>query len=267
MSTPLVVDPGQLLVFLFVLARVGGLVCTAPALATRSAPKHVRILLAIAVAMLIAPLYWETPTSGPGNWLDVVVPLCREVVLGAVLGLALAALIAGIQGAGRIIGQMSGLSVAEAVDAELEASGPVFGRLYGLIATTVFLLIGGHRQLLAALLETFRWMPPGRVAFSSGLVGTLSEVVGQSFLLALRTAAPVVLALLVSTLVLAFIGRALAQGNVFSLGLGLNSMLAVAALAISLGAAVWVLQDQVDATIAAVGSALQENSGGIGVSP
>jgi flagellar biosynthetic protein FliR len=253
----------QLLVFGFVLARVGGLVFVAPALAARSAPSHVRVLLTLAVAMLVAPVYWATPSSWPGNWLEVAVPLCREVVLGLLMGLALAAVIGGIQAAGHVVGQMSGMSVAEAADAELEASGPVFGRLYGLMATAVFLVIGGHRQSLAALLDTFRWMPPGRVGFSEGLVSTLSEVAGQSLLLALRVAAPVLLALIVTTLVLAFIGRALPQLSVFSLGLGLNSIVVVAMLAVSLGAAVWVLQDQINGAIAAVGSAISNDNGAL----
>ena len=79
----------QVLVFLFVLARVGGLTFFAPALDTRFAPKSARLVLALAVALLVAPIYWSRPAVPAGDWLQVVVPLGREAVLGLVLGLTL----------------------------------------------------------------------------------------------------------------------------------------------------------------------------------
>ena len=57
----------QVLVFLFVLVRVGGLTFFAPALDARFAPKSARLLLAIAVALLVAPVYWCQPTVPDGR--------------------------------------------------------------------------------------------------------------------------------------------------------------------------------------------------------
>ena len=89
------------------------------------------------------------------------------------------------------------MTIADIVSPEASGS-TVLGELFALLATTVFLLTGGHRQLLAGLLDTFAWMPPGQVGFSAGLTGTLSEVAAQSFLLAVRVAAPVLLSLVVT---------------------------------------------------------------------
>lgn len=239
----------QLIVFLFVLARVGGLVLATPALGARSAPKYVRILLAVAIALMITTVFWDTAPPQTDHALQMLIPLGREAVLGLVMGLALLILIAGIKAAGQVIGQMSGMSLAQVVDPETGAQSAVLGQLFGLVATAVFLISGGHRQLLTALLDTYRWMPPGHVGFSTGLVTTLTEVVGQSFLLAMRVCAPVLVALLLSTLVLGMIGRALPQINVLAVGLGLNSMIAMATLALSLVAAVWVFQEHADTTI------------------
>ena len=70
-------------------------------------------------------------------------------------------------------------------------------------------------------------------------------LVSQSFSLGIRAAAPAVTALLAATLILGLVGRTLPQLNVLSLGFGLNAMLAFAVLALSLGAAVWAFQDQI----------------------
>jgi flagellar biosynthetic protein FliR len=239
----------QLIVFLFVLARVGGLTLATPALGARSAPKYFRLLLAVAIALMVTPVFWELTLPRIDHIFQLLIPLGREAVLGLLMGLALLVLIAGIKAAGQAIGQMNGMSLAQVIDPDTGAQSPVFGQLFALVATGVFLITGGHRQLLTALLDTFRWMPPGHVGFSTGLITTLTEVVGQSFLLAVRVAAPVLLALLLSTLILAMIGRALPQLNVLAVGLGLNSMIAMATLALSLVAAVWVFQEQADTTI------------------
>jgi flagellar biosynthetic protein FliR len=188
--------------------------------------------------------------------LDFAIPLARELVLGLVMGLALLILVAGIRAAGQIVGQMSGMSLAQLIDPETGSSSPLLGHLFGMLATAVFLIAGGHRQLLAALLDTFHWMPPGRVGFASGPIMTLSEIAGQSFLLALRATAPVVLALLLSAFVLGLIGRALPQLNVLAIGLGTNSMIALCTLVLSLITVVWVFQQHADNAVEAVSQAI-----------
>ena len=55
-----------------------------------------------------------------------------------------------------------------------------------------------------------------------------------------------VTALLLATLVLGLIGRTLPQLNVMVVGFGLNAMLTFAILALTLGAAVGVFQDQIE---------------------
>jgi flagellar biosynthetic protein FliR len=247
----------QLLIFLFVLARVSGLVLATPGLNAQPAPKQVRLLLAVAIALLIAPVFWETPPPAMTQLLDLAIPLTRELVLGLVMGLVLLILVAAIRAAGQIVGQMSGMSLAQLTDPDTGTPTPLLGQLFGMLATAVFLIVGGHRQLLAALLDTFHWMPPGRVGFTSGPITTLSEVVGQSFLLALRVSAPVVLALLLSALVLGLIGRTLPQLNVLALGLGTNSMIAICTLALSLITVVWIFQQHTESALEVVTQAVE----------
>ncbi|NLF70105.1 MAG: flagellar biosynthetic protein FliR [Candidatus Anammoximicrobium sp.] len=245
----------QVLVFLFVLVRVGGLTLAAPALDARFAPAPARLLLAAAVALLVAPVYWQQPTVPDGDLLELLVPLCREAVLGLVLGLALLFLVAGMRAAGQAIGQLSGMTIADMVSPE-GSGATVLGEMFALLATAVFLLTGGHRQWLAGLLDTFAWMPPGQVGICAGLTGTLSEVAAHSFLLAIRVAAPVLLSLVVTALALGLIGRLAPQLNVLASGLGVNSLVALTAVSLSLASVAWVFQDQSQATMETIWSAI-----------
>lgn len=257
MSALVEISRQQLLVFVFVLIRVAGLTLVAPALDARFAPQAVRLLLAIAVALLIAPIYWSLPASPAGDGPHLLVPLCREAVLGLVLGLTLLILVTAMRAAGQAIGQLSGLSIAELANSDTAGSSPL-GELFALLATAMFLLTGGHRQVLAGLLDTFAWMPPGQVGFSAGMVGTLSEVIGHSLLLAVRVAAPVLVALVLTSLLLGLVARLAPQFNVLVSCLGVNSLITWTVLVLCLASAAWIFHDQTQVSLETVWGAIAQ---------
>jgi flagellar biosynthetic protein FliR len=252
----------QVLVFTLVLSRVGGLVMTAPLLSGSYAPLRVRAFIAVGLSLLITPLHWDLPIDPPGNLLHLMVYVGGETIVGMALGLGVLILFAGIQIAGQIMGQMSGMHLADIVDPAFQASVPMFSRLLNMVALAAFVVIGGHRLLIDSLLDTFRWMPPGHALINTGLVDTLTTVLAQSFVLGVRTAAPAMVALLMALLVMGLISRTLPQLNVIAVGFSLNSMIMLAVLAITLGAMVWVFQDRVEPTIDSVREVLYAHSGG-----
>jgi flagellar biosynthetic protein FliR len=71
----------------------------------------------------------------------------------------------------------------------------------------------------------------------------LINILSQSFALGIRAAAPILAAMLLSNLVLGLISRTLPQINVIAVGLGLNSLLALGVLCLSIGAVAWTFQE------------------------
>lgn len=248
----------QLLVFVLVLTRVSGLVMTTPFLGMQTAPMRVRAFVAIALAALVTPLaagrvYFEHP---PDSLIDFVTLAVGELVVGLSMGLGMMILFAGLQLTGQIAGQMSGMQLADIFDPGYQSSVPLFARLLDMVTLAMFLAIGGHRELLQALLDTFTWMPPGEARFSEGILTMLMELTTQSFVLGIRAAAPVMVALLLSVLVLGLISRTLPQLNVLAVGFSLNSMIMLATLAVSLGAIAWIFQQQAGAALESIRAAL-----------
>ena len=82
--------------------------------------------------------------------------------------------------------------------------------------------------MIEALLETFAWAPPGHAALGDTYVDVLTGLMTQSFALGIRAAAPLLIALLLSTIVLGLISRTLPQINIIAVGFGLNSLLTLA---------------------------------------
>ena len=249
-------DAEKFVLFTLVLTRVSGLVITAPIYGTPEIPVRVRALLAVALAVLITPTQWAVPVQDPGTTINYLVFLASELLIGLSLGLGIMILFSGIYLAGQVIGRIGGLFLADVFDPSSETSIPLFSRLMLLVTLTVFVLIGGHRMVMAALLDTFQTIPPGSGAVPTSLAHTFVLLLAQSFALAIRAAAPVVTSLLLSTLVMGLISRTLPQLNILAVGFGMNSMLAFGVLGLTLGAAAWIFQNQIEPVLELVLEAL-----------
>ena len=251
----LIPDAAQSLTFLLVLARIGGLVATAPIFGTRSVPKKVRFVLAGALALIVTPTQCGSVASQ--KLADFALLLGGELFLGVCLGLGIVILFSGVQLAGGLIGRMGGLMLADVLDPNSNENVPMFSQLMLYVTLAAFLCVGGHRIVIAALLNSYEAVPIGSVLSPESVSAVFVSLVQQSFLLGIQAAIPVVSALLLSTLVLGLIGRAVPQLNILAVGFGLNSMLSLAALSLTLGSTVWMFQDQIEPAMQAVLDALQ----------
>jgi flagellar biosynthesis protein FliR len=217
----------------------------------------VRVLLAVALALLIAPIELRGAAVPVGSMVHLLAMLGVEAAIGACLGLGVLVLIHSMTLAGEMIAQASGLGIAEVFDPTIEENVSPFSRLMFVLAVTIFLCIGGHRMVMAGLLDTFQTIPPGGGVLPDSLADGFTALVAMSFSLGVRVAAPVVTSLLLATLILGLVGRTLPQLNIFALGFGLNSLLAFAALSITLGAAAWAFQDQIQPAMQTIFDALK----------
>ena len=147
------------------------------------------------------------------------------MLVGACLGLGITILFSGIQMAGDLISRAGGLTLSDLFDPTFNSDVPLFSRLLVLIGTAIFACIGGHRVVMAGLLDTFAAIPPGgglaglfaphaataaHAGFLDSLLGAMLTLIAQSFQLGVRVCMPVVVAALLATLILGLIGRTLA---------------------------------------------------------
>jgi flagellar biosynthesis protein FliR len=246
----------QFILFTLVLARLAGLTATAPAYGASEIPLRIRALLALTLGLLILPTQWHTAVEYPENVMLYLVMVGCEAAIGACLGLGVLIVMHGMTLAGEMVGHACGLTMAEVLDPSLDESVPLFSRLLFLVSLTVFLCLGGHRMVMAGLLETFQTIPAGKGTLPDSLADGLVTLTSQSFVLGVRAAAPVVTALLLATLLLGLLGRTLPQLNVLSVGFGLSAMLAFAGLALTFGTAVWAFADQIQPSLQTVLNAL-----------
>lgn len=248
----------ELIVFAFVLARVGGMLAAAPLGAARSWSVPFRLVMAVALAVLLTPICGQSfeASQMPDNPPRFAVAAASELGLGAVLGLAIAMLMAGAKLAGQIVANLLGLSMG---DAEAAANTPAFVRLFDLTATAVFLAVGGHRQVVAALLDAFQWISPGAAQPSIAWLDGLLDIATHTIGLGLRISAPLVVSVLLAHIALGFVARTIPQLKSMGMSFNLNSLVALASLSLSLGTVVWLMQDQLESVLATLQTTLVAN--------
>ncbi|MCC6493337.1 MAG: flagellar biosynthetic protein FliR [Pirellulales bacterium] len=234
----------QFATFVLVLARVGGLIATAPIFGTRAAPVQARALLAVAMSLLITPLHASQAPAGLENMLIFGKHVLSESLVGLLLGLGVMILLSGIQLTGQIISQLGGTAVAEGFDPLADENVPVYSQFFYFLTLAMFVLIDGHRLLVEALLDTYAWLPPGKAVLGRSFVDVFSALLGQSFLLGIRAAAPAMAALLLATLVLGLIGRTVPQINILVVGFSVNALLTVGAACVTIGTIAWAFPQQ-----------------------
>jgi flagellar biosynthetic protein FliR len=233
----------RFMVFTLVLARTSTLLMTAPLFGAQGVPRHVRAIIAVAIALLVTPVFLGTTLPPVEQVFDYGRLLVNEALTGLLLGLSLNILYSGIQVAGQIVSQLSGLSLSDVFNPAFEEDVSVFSQLFYFLTMAVFVAVGGHRIVMEALLDTFAAAPPGHAMLGDNFLDVLTNVATHSFALGIRAAAPLLTALLLSNIVLGLISRTLPQINVIAVGFGINSLLALGMLFLSLGAVAWTFQD------------------------
>src|SRR5690606_40465510 len=121
----------------------------------------------------------------------------------------------------------------------------VFSALIQYATLALFVVLGGHRLIVGALLETFVWAPPGQAFYGREFTEVIIGLMTQSFQLGIRAAAPMMIALLLATLVLGLVSRTLPQINVIAVGFGLNSLVTIGGLMLTMGIIAWAFQDPI----------------------
>lgn len=238
--------------------RLAGLMMTAPLFSASVVPLRLRAAMVLVMAVMILPTVVARSSAANASFSVVLVGGATELMIGAAVGLGATILLMGAQVAGELVSQQAGLSLGEVVNPLLNAPLSVLSQIYAMVLTLVFLLCGGHRAMMAALLDTFQVIPVMSYQPGDSIVLLLIEMLTSAFILGVRLAGPVVIALLVTGTALALLSRTMPQLNILSVGFTVRALLTLALAAIALRASEGTL-------LAAIGDGLDVIRGSFGL--
>lgn len=217
----MVFTPDELLTllqtYLWPFLRVSAMMLAAPIFSAASLNVRVRVILALAIAALIAPLIPASPTVDPLSALGVLLAL-REVAIGLVMGFVMQLVFGAVVVAGHSVAMSMGLGFAMSVDPQNGVQVPVVSQLNVVLATLLFLAIDGHLLLIAAVTESFSVLPVASAAATDGMFAGVVALGSQLFASALLLGLPTLTAILMINVAFGVITRAAPQLNIFAVG-------------------------------------------------
>jgi len=219
--------------FMFPLARVLGIVATAPVFNNASLPMRVKLMLGLGVTIALAPALPPLPPIAPASWTGLAV-LLQQGLIGIALGFAMRVVFAGIDLAGELIGLQMGLGFAVFYDPQNAAQSPIVAELSGLLALLLFLALNGHLMTLALLAESFTALPVGLSPFPAAGWETLLRWAASIFTIGILLALPLIGALLVANIALGVLTKVAPTLNLFAVGFPVTLMAGFAMLALTM---------------------------------
>ena len=146
-----------------VLARLAPVVFLVPFLGGPKLSTMARLVVAVALGMACWPSAWMTlGPSATGNWVLEALLVLKETLVGTTLALMVWTLFAAFQSAGKIIDLVRGSQMASSSSVQTQDPSSPTGLFLLMFAVVIFVSIGGHDLVIAALAHSYEVIPAGR---------------------------------------------------------------------------------------------------------
>ena len=195
--------------------RISALLMASPLFGARTFPVRQRILLAMLISILVAPLLPAVPAIQAFSAEGMLIT-AQQVVIGVAMGFILQMVFGALVVAGQAIATSMGLGFAATIDPQNGVQVPVISQYFLILATLVFLALNGHLILIETIVESFYLWPiaPGALPENLAMHTWIAEVFKGALLICL----PAVSAILLVNLAFGVMTRAAPQINIFAVG-------------------------------------------------
>ena len=228
--------------FMLVLSRVSGLMIASPMFSSAAMPMQFKVFLAVAMSIAVFPFASQFPAAEV-TLASAVIGLVGEFMLGLLIGFGITLLFVGVQLAGQLISQQAGIALGAVFNPELDSSVTPVSQIYFFVSLMIFLALGGEQALVSALLDSFRTIPLLTFRMTEHVFEMVVDLLGLSFVWAIRVGAPTTVALLLSFLTLGFVSRSVPQLNILTIGFPIKAAIGILVMALSIVSLEGVLID------------------------
>jgi len=195
--------------------RIGAMLLAVPILSIDAVTVRIRVLLTLMLTLMIYPLV-EWPVIDPVSAAGLS-EIVNQILIGALMGVFLQIVTAAVVLGGQAIANAMGLSMATMVDPGL-GNVPLVSQFLLILATLIFLSIGGHMLVIGILLRSFETFPVGVAFVQTANFANLVEWSSMIFLGGVLLALPIMVALLLVNSGVGIITRAAPSLNIFAVG-------------------------------------------------
>lgn len=203
--------------FVWPFFRIGAMLITLPVFTGHTVPARVRLVLAVGVTLAAMPLANKPPAVELFSFEGIAIAF-EQILIGLFMGFILQLVFAAVVFAGQSISYGMGLSFATMVDPMTGVQVPVISQFYLILATLVFLSLGGHLVMIEMVVDSFLTLPMGTEGIARKELWTLVSWSSRLFAAGVLLSIPVTTILLLTNIGFGVATRAAPQLNIFAVG-------------------------------------------------
>jgi flagellar biosynthesis protein FliR len=199
------------------LCRIGACLMIAPGVGNTQIPAQIRLYVVVGATLALAPMLLDR-VEAPAHDKDPV-GLARlivmELLIGGSIGLLSRFFLSGLETLAVAAATMLGLANPFGVEVDQNQAMPPLASLLALGATAMIFVADLHWQIVIGLVDSYRAIPFGAAFDTRRGIAEIADVLGQSFMIAARIAAPFFLYSVVVNFAMALVNRVTPQIAVF----------------------------------------------------
>lgn len=220
--------------------RLGMVFISTPLLGNVPVPRTAKVLLVLGLSLLFLNQAKLDP-AWLGNPANLITLIVTECLAGAMLACSVLVTFAIFHFAGRLLDSQIGFGLAGLVDLATRNNMPLLGTVLSMIAIWVFMALDGHWALMQVVQLSYEAIPLGG-ALTQVQPQAMIAYFGSVFSFGFMLVAPVVAALFIVDLAMAFMSRTMPQMNVFVMSLSVKVIVGLSLLAMTLPHAGFLLR-------------------------
>jgi flagellar biosynthetic protein FliR len=235
----------QFQAFLVLVSRIGGLLAALPVFSGRTIPVKVKLGLVLTLSLMLAPSI-PMPTVS----LDPMIlagGMLSEMTIGVTIGLAVRLLFGALEVAGELLGIQMGFGAVHLFDPTTSHQTPMIAQFFTMLASLIFLSLNAHLFAMATIIHSYEAIPAFGAHLSSHLGEEILLLSQRMFTIGLKLSAPVLITILLINVLMALLGRAVPQVQVF-----------VVSFPITIAGGLLVLSLGMPFTVALIGSEFEQ---------
>lgn len=201
-----------------IFTRIGTGLAFLPGFGAQMVSVRIRLLLALAISVLLAPILGPTLPGVPASPAMLAVLLLSESLIGVFLATVVRIVFAALHVAGTFAAFLSSFANAVSQDPIAEQQSAAVSGFFGTLGLVLLFSTGLHRMLLRALVDSYVLLPVSAAPSFAAFAEIITHDVDRCMLVGLQLAAPFMVVHFALQVGFGIVNRMMPQLPVFFLG-------------------------------------------------
>ncbi|WP_421791109.1 flagellar biosynthetic protein FliR [Hyphobacterium sp.] len=225
-----------------IFARLGAILMLLPGFGEGSIPPRIRLSFALLFALALGPMLASELPPQPEQPMAIAGLIMVEVIIGLMIGAVARMFMMASSVAGQVIGQQSGLAMAQFFDPSQGQQGALLSTFLNLTFILLLFVTNVHHLLLQAAQGSYMLFPIGEMPMVEDAVQWALQAFIDAFRIGVQMASPLIVFGLVFYFGLGILSRLMPQAQIFFIAMPSNIMAGMFIFAIALGsiATLWL---------------------------